>query len=409
MLLPLPTPTAYPHHSRRPSTASSRPGTAPASFYSTNGFASGPLSALGSYQRPELSLSFLAGHGRGSTAIGSDSIPRSYAAPDPGQDDPMSPAGAQYDSPFSFHAPSTTTTHSSFTDHRSPAFTNPRKRPHSGSDDDDDFSRTRGDTGRPISSSGPRPGTSGGPFAYVNSGPGNDYDYGSESRPQSRRLSVMELCNDTDADPTNRPFIPLSRPTTSSGLVTSASQLALSDRPTPPPPALVPSPLGSNAILSPDTPERIRTSPAIFTRVASSSAGANQASPGGRAPAPVSGSSEFGRGLPSPVLPTRLSTSAAARQQSPSSPSSAGTPSPLLSSAIRKRVSSTASPPAERYRRASGGVVSPASDAGSQGSLSGRRISRGDSNGSDDGSGGGESQRGSNAQVRIPTAVGMRA
>ncbi|KAH8100403.1 hypothetical protein BXZ70DRAFT_893721, partial [Cristinia sonorae] len=248
-VLPLPTPSSQ--FGRRPSTAT-RPGTAPASYYyptgSANAFApgSGPVPAVVAH-RPELSLSFLAGgqHGRSNwshAGPSSSALYRSHSggggdSAASGGDEPTSPTGGSYDSPFSFHAP--TTTAPSVSDqhryreqqHSSAGLSNPRKRPHTGSDDDDvPRERGRPDTGRPISSSGWRPGTS---------GVGGEYEYGSESRPQSRRLSVMELCNDTDADPATRPFIPLSaaaatanlsRPTTSSGLVTSASQLQLSDR-----------------------------------------------------------------------------------------------------------------------------------------------------------------------------------
>ncbi|KAI9431685.1 hypothetical protein BJY52DRAFT_1232067 [Lactarius psammicola] len=110
-----------------------------------------------------------------------------------------SPIGGGYDSPFSFHPPSLT--NESIVS---------RKRPFSGIDDDDRE----------------RLGSSAG---------------GTESRPQSRRLSVMELCNDIDADPATRPFLPLSavqggvtgtgsRPNTAS---TSLAALAIADAPTP--------------------------------------------------------------------------------------------------------------------------------------------------------------------------------
>jgi len=107
------------------------------------------------------------------------------------------PVGGGYDSPFSFHPPAL-----------ADQSLIPRKRPISGIDDDDRE----------------RLGSSAG---------------GSESRPQSRRLSVMELCNDTDADPSARPFLPLSaisgvsgstsRPGTAS---TSLAALAIGDGPT---------------------------------------------------------------------------------------------------------------------------------------------------------------------------------
>jgi len=109
-----------------------------------------------------------------------------------------SSVGGGYDSPFSFHPPALAD--QSFVS---------RKRPFSGIDDDDRE----------------RLGSSAG---------------GSESRPQSRRLSVMELCNETDADPSARPFLPLSalqgipgsssRPNTAS---TSLAALAIADAPAP--------------------------------------------------------------------------------------------------------------------------------------------------------------------------------
>ncbi|KAF8555429.1 hypothetical protein OG21DRAFT_1521769 [Imleria badia] len=63
----------------------------------------------------------------------------------------------------------------------------------------------------------------------------SEYEYETESRPQSRHLTVLELCNDADADGGVRAFLPsavgtASQPTTSSGLVSSASALALVDR-----------------------------------------------------------------------------------------------------------------------------------------------------------------------------------
>jgi hypothetical protein len=171
----------------RPSTAT-RPGTAPASYYPSHpsfGSISGgsgvvPPSAANSYGSSELA--------RSSSGYGT--------APDAA--DPS--VGGGYDSPFSFHPPALAD---------QPLVS--RKRPFSGIDDDDRE----------------RLGSSAG---------------GSESRPQSRRLSVMELCNDTDADPTTRPFLPLSatfqgvpgtgstsRPNTAS---TSLAALAIADAPT---------------------------------------------------------------------------------------------------------------------------------------------------------------------------------
>jgi hypothetical protein len=171
----------------RPSTAT-RPGTAPASYYPSHpsfgsiGGGSGMVlsSAANSYGPAELARS---SSGYGTTSDASDPS-----------------VGGGYDSPFSFHPPALAD---------QPIIS--RKRPFSGIDDDDRE----------------RLGSSAG---------------GSESRPQSRRLSVMELCNDTDADPTTRPFLPLSatyqgvpgtgstsRPNTAS---TSLAALAIADAPT---------------------------------------------------------------------------------------------------------------------------------------------------------------------------------
>ncbi|KAH9069306.1 hypothetical protein EDB83DRAFT_2551179 [Lactarius deliciosus] len=168
----------------RPTTAT-RPGTAPASYYSSppfGGFGGGSGLVLSSTTANPYGISELV---RSSSGYGST-------------DASDSPIGGGYDSPFSFHPPSLT--NESFIS---------RKRPFSGIDDDDRE----------------RLGSSAG---------------GSESRPQSRRLSVMELCNDIDSDPATRPFLPLSavqggtgstsRPNTAS---TSLAALAIADAPTP--------------------------------------------------------------------------------------------------------------------------------------------------------------------------------
>jgi hypothetical protein len=125
---------------------------------------------------------------------------RSSSGYGPATDAVDSSVGGGYDSPFSFHPPAL-----------ADQSVISRKRPFSGIDDDDRE----------------RLGSSAG---------------GSESRPQSRRLSVMELCNDTDADPSIRPFLPVSaiqgvvpgtgstsRPGTAS---TSLAALAIADAPT---------------------------------------------------------------------------------------------------------------------------------------------------------------------------------
>jgi hypothetical protein len=140
----------------RPSTAT-RPGTAPASYY-----ASPPFGGFGGGSGLVLSSSTATTNPYGYSELVRSSS--GYGSTDASD----SPIGGGYDSPFSFHPPSLP----------SDALVS-RKRPFSGLDDDDRE----------------RLGSSAG---------------GSESRPQSRRLSVMELCNDIDADPSTRPFLPLS-------------------------------------------------------------------------------------------------------------------------------------------------------------------------------------------------------
>jgi len=170
---------------RRPSTAT-RPGTAPAAYYSKPPYIGGP----GLVSRPELSF----------PSYGRDLAPPQQPSHLGGYDAELSASpttGTSYDSPFSFHPPDSTATTTG-----SPPPPNPRKRPFTGAAAD------------------------GADFG----GPEYEYEYGSESRPQSRRLSVMELCND---QPTaDREFLLLSgsRPGTSSGLVSSANALALIDR-----------------------------------------------------------------------------------------------------------------------------------------------------------------------------------
>jgi C2H2 transcription facotor len=323
-VLPLPAP-AGPYgtpvyHSRRPSTAS-RPGTAPASYYygggSAGGASAGGLagSAGGSLlpplvgARPELSLSLATGYGRRPERADGGGLWR-YAGGEPGGDEPTSPVGGAYDSPFSFHAPAaagpgtTGSTPGSATfpadgapqhPYRHPsaaggAVANPRKRPYAGSDDDDggwdsDGGGPARDV-RPYSSHGARR-------------PGTGYDYDSESRPQSRRLSVMELCNDpVDDGPAARGALPLpgaaaaggfgaSRPTTSSGLVTSASQLALYDR-TPSPAATA---AGTDSAGSGD--EYARRVP-VFARAPATAGGAVAAYPDTAAASAFGGAAAHG-------------------------------------------------------------------------------------------------------------------
>ncbi|KAG1723545.1 uncharacterized protein EDB91DRAFT_1063359 [Suillus paluster] len=185
---------------RRPSTAN-RPGTAPASILSTK-----PAYAGGPGLVTELSLPVY-----GRTDMAAPSITSSYGSVsyDP---EPQSPTGASYDSPFSFHPPALAEPVSSGGPFAYSPPGQPTQRPYQGSDDD-------------VPRREPSSGLS---------GPG-EYEYGSESRPQSRRLSVLELCNEPDADAGVRSFLhgatgTASRPTTASGLVSSASALALVDR-----------------------------------------------------------------------------------------------------------------------------------------------------------------------------------
>lgn len=184
-ILPLPNPTI----NRRPATSASRPTTAPASYYYQ------PPGSSSSHQLPYPGASRFGLGGFGAEL----SIP-TYSDGPMGSgfppDGPSSPITGE--SPFSFHPPA-------ISEQQQQPSTVPRKRPFPGSDD-------------------------GGLFD------GNaDYDYGSESRPQSRRLTVMELLNDTDepprtattADSTSSRFVPSlsfpinERPRTSSGALFS--------------------------------------------------------------------------------------------------------------------------------------------------------------------------------------------
>ncbi|KAI0261775.1 hypothetical protein BC834DRAFT_428757 [Gloeopeniophorella convolvens] len=182
----------------RPTTAT-RPGTAPAAYYPSHPSFGGNGGSAGMVLSTTSAAATSGNGGYGGELGGNRSSGYYGSSADASTD---SSIGGGYDSPFSFHPPALT---------EQPAYS--RKRPYSGIDDDDRD----------------RLGSSAG---------------GSESRPQSRRLSVMELCNDTDADPTARPFLPLSanqggssianggssRPGTAS---TSFAALALADAPTP--------------------------------------------------------------------------------------------------------------------------------------------------------------------------------
>ncbi|THG94126.1 hypothetical protein EW026_g7280 [Hermanssonia centrifuga] len=152
-VLPLPTPSAsYGLHGRRPSTAT-RPGTAPASYYYGGGnsqsFRPGSGVSAMVAPRPELSLSLATGHGRRPVGLDHGTLYRSYN--DNGGEEPTSPVGGPYDSPFSFHAPTSSTpssaTFPAAAPYASSSLANPRKRPYSGSDDgeyDDSRERDRG-------------------------------------------------------------------------------------------------------------------------------------------------------------------------------------------------------------------------------------------------------------------------
>ncbi|KDQ59967.1 hypothetical protein JAAARDRAFT_192411 [Jaapia argillacea MUCL 33604] len=285
-ILPIPPPSFA--HARRPSTAN-RPGTAPASYSNSTRSSYDPGSGMVGI-RTELPVPF---HGR------------SYgAAHDMGAYQSSAVAGGYDDSPFSFHPPALadplpTTGSSSYSN-------NPRKRPYSGSDDDDG-PRERGD--------------------YAS----GDYEYGSESRPQSRRLSVMELCNDTDASPRSGALRPISsagpygsfggsssaaepsRPDTSSGLVSFASALALGDY-----------------------------SPPLLARAPPTTTGSTSAGSRASASAPTGageGSQGFGGGI-SAISASRFGVSAAGSSGVHSSVGSGGSSSPSAISTPRAASSS---------------------------------------------------------------------
>jgi len=184
-ILPLPNPTI----NRRPATSASRPTTAPASYYHQ------PPGSSSSHQLhyPGASRFGLGGFG---TELSIPTYPDGPMGSGFPSDGPSSPITGE--SPFSFHPPAL-----SEQQQQPPII--PRKRPFPGSDDGD--------------------------LPDGNA----DYDYGSESRPQSRRLTVMELLNDTDepprtattADSTSSRFVsslsfPINeRPRTSSGALFS--------------------------------------------------------------------------------------------------------------------------------------------------------------------------------------------
>ncbi|KAI9570716.1 hypothetical protein HD554DRAFT_2017943 [Boletus coccyginus] len=201
-ILPLPGAAAF----RRPSTAN-RPGTAPASYFGSKpAYNGGP----GLVHQPDLSLPI---YGRNSELAAAAAATVAAYQHNPFEADPPSPTTGSYDSPFSFHPPALAES-ATYGGAVEPSPGNPRKRPLPGIDGPQD--------------EGPRRESNCGLSGS------SEYEYGSESRPQSRRLTVLELCNE-DADGGVRSFLPgaagsASRPTTSSGLVSSASALALVDR-----------------------------------------------------------------------------------------------------------------------------------------------------------------------------------
>ena len=269
---------------RRPSTTS-RPGTAPASASSL--FASQSASKSAQYgmarQQPDLSLLHSGfGPGRSSSSpFGSEQqqhfqLGAGSDGASTGTDPvPTSPSG-QDTSPFYFHPPDSAASSSSSSTSPPSVHNNPRKRAFGGPDGPYDHASSA-----PVREHQP-PGSSSGLLLGLNlgglSGPGAapdgfSYDYGSESRPQSRRLTVMELCNDNEqqrppSSSAREQFVAgsgafllsaaaaaaaggygygpgyaggyasygsTSRPTTSSGLVSSASALHIFDRTSSPP------------------------------------------------------------------------------------------------------------------------------------------------------------------------------
>ncbi|RPD55400.1 hypothetical protein L226DRAFT_208380 [Lentinus tigrinus ALCF2SS1-7] len=452
-VLPLPTPSG-PYHGRRPSTAA-RPGTAPAAYYYPPGSAGsgafppgpGAISSLGAPRGPELSLRFAIGHGR--LGGGLEPIRRLGSGYGGGEDasagpadEPTSPGG--YDSPFSFHAPATGGSASYAAESSAagsayaPGASNPRKRPYSGSDDDD------GAAGPPRERFGERIGGDARPVT----GGGGEYEYGSESRPQSRRLSVMELCNDPPADAAAaRPFVPLSgpsglagghgnggagagtgsgsgalsRPTTSSGLVTTTAQLALVDRPSrsPPPSAALaavadvfarapPAPAGAAAAAPPPAAARgdggART-PELGGGVFEAPRGGVRVGEWGAAFGQPASGGAYGR---HGVFPASPATAAAGSASPATGHGAFAGGSPGQSQLPRAYGSASPAP------SAGGAPGSPLARAHAHAHDAGRGLSpaggrrAGGSPGHGNAAGpGGESHR--DDQVRIPAAVGMRA
>ncbi|TFK20109.1 hypothetical protein FA15DRAFT_659364 [Coprinopsis marcescibilis] len=175
-ILPFPAPS---FSSLRRSSTAIRPGTAPASAAF---FSSKPSLFTSGNRMDRTELPPLSGHGRPSSSFFSRH-PSGMAEPEPEYDEYPQ---RDNDDPFFFHPPALSdpqpgSSSSAPAPAPSPSTLNPRKRAFAGPDGPyDDASTSREPPG---SSSGLPP----------------SYEYGSESRPQSRRISVMELCNDVDS------------------------------------------------------------------------------------------------------------------------------------------------------------------------------------------------------------------
>ncbi|KAF8839082.1 hypothetical protein BDN67DRAFT_906254 [Paxillus ammoniavirescens] len=339
-ILPLPGTAAF---NRRPASVN-RPGTAPASYYASKpAYAGGP----GLVHQPELSLPV---YGRSGELAAAAATAAAYHN-NPYEADPPSPTAGSYDSPFSFHPPALAES-ATFVGFAPSPPGNPRKRPFSGVDGAPD--------------EGPRREPSSGLSGL------GEYEYESESRPQSRRLTVLELCNDPDADVGVRSFLPgaagsASRPTTSSGLVSSASALALVDRTPVPSYSLLPG--------APQTTTSATPSAAVPTGSGPTAFGGGRVSPALRRDAPspstasavpsqlltahrghfsassLSPASRSPRSQPSSAALTAVARSVSIRSNS-SSPSSNGATPPALSRRgesqheVRSPVTATYSPAA---------------------------------------------------------------
>ncbi|KAL5511969.1 USV1 [Sanghuangporus vaninii] len=311
--------------------ASRRPGTAPAAYaylphrssFGSSGrsaaaAAAASITGSGLGTVPELSVyggsSELGGPGVASSAHEFARFgQREYAHVGYPPSPPDGYGSGANDSPFSFHPPS-------LGDSGAPTATAAgtsrlRKRPYGGSesDDDDDDDDRRSDrsfgAGGGISDDDDGeydvapPGSSAGTAARPPPTPSTaagerhaeQFDYsGSGSRPQSRRLSVMELCNDPDAPGST--FLPISasRPATASGRFEftspgAAAALAESDAAAATIPIkTIPAPSSSSAITATAVSSAAAAAAAVGARGSSNS-------PGGS----PSGSSPFAYGLDS--------------------------------------------------------------------------------------------------------------